>query len=126
MGSDKIIHFTETHLKNKYTDFCVDMSMNIDLGSNLHYDDRAVDDEYEYNESYEYNDNSTSYDDYYGGNADYDSENDEKEQDLSESGCIADMGTNDESNHQMLAVFCDYDFIEVRKCCDKSHNLNLR
>ena len=70
-------------------------------------------------------DNSTTS---YGYYSDYDS-GDYDPGDLSglnETGCIASMGSYEESEHHMVAVFCDYEFIEVRKCCDKNQNLNLR
>ena len=125
IGSDKIIHFTETHLKNKYTDFCVDMSMDINLKSSLQYDDRSGGGE-EYN--YVYDDNSTSYSgEYYNDDGDYDEAVDEMRQDFNETGCMADDDDSfEDTTHQMIAVFCDYEFIEIRKCCDKNHNLNLR
>ena len=129
MGSDKIIHFTETHLKNKYTDFCVDMSMTYGHGSDLQYDysapnydglsNREKSSEYEY--SYEDSDNSTAPNEYY-----YKFDPIEEYHDLNETGCFNSMGSSDESEHHMVAVFCDYEFIEVRKCCDKHQNLNLR
>ena len=129
MGSDKIIHFTETHLKNKYTDFCVDMSMSYSHGFDSNYDLRDANydglvskeksNENEYN--YENYDNSTSSYEYY----DNFDPNDEYH-DFNETGCFNSMGSSDESEHHMVAVFCDYEFIEVRKCCDKHQNLNLR
>ena len=129
MGSDKIIHFTETHLKNKYTDFCVDMSMTYSHGSNSNYDNtvgdygESMNEETSYENGYDYpnsEDNSTSSYEYYG---DYDPG---EHGGLNETGCIASMGSYEDSEHHMVAVFCDYEFIEVRKCCDKKQNLNLR
>ena len=136
MGSDKIIHFTETHLKNKYTDFCIDMSMSYSQGTDYQYDNSHGAD-YQYDNSapnydgsvnektsneneydYHYSDNSTAYDDsYYPDSTDLD---------LNETGCFGSMGSSEDAEHHMVAVFCDYEFIEVRKCCDKKQNLNLR
>ena len=42
LGSDGIIHFTETHQKRKYHAFCVDLESNEDLG----VDGKGVDEYY--------------------------------------------------------------------------------
>ena len=98
--------------------------MDVNLKSTLQYDDRSGGEE-EYNDVY--NDDSVSYsDEYYDDGGDYSETN--------ETGCMSFMdGDNsyeddsiETTKHQMIAVFCDYEFIEVRKCCDKNHNLNLR
>ena len=100
------------------------MSMDVNLKSTLQYDDRSGGEE-EYNDVY--NDDSVSYsEEYYDDGGDYSEAN--------ETGCMSFMdGDNsyeddsiETTKHQMIAVFCDYEFIEVRKCCDKNHNLNLR
>ena len=125
MGSDKIIHFTETHLKNKYTDFCVDMSMSYNPGSDSQYDYTVGDYDGLVNEKTS-NENEYNYD--YNGTAYYEDDGayDAGEFELNETGCFASMDHSEESEHHMVAVFCDYEFIEVRKCCDKDQNLNLR
>ena len=78
IGSDKIIHFTETHLKKKYTDYCVDITIDIvpdplDTSHRLTEGDEFTydpdDPKYTYNpESYDENDgdvhNDFVYDDY--------------------------------------------------------------
>ena len=104
--------------------------MEVNLKSDLQYEDRAG---YESENGYEYETNGTSSYEYYDTGGDYNEIFNERGQGLSnETGCMAglDYDSYDESSiqtsHQMIAVFCDYEFIEIRKCCDKNHNLNLR
>ena len=101
--------------------------MDVSLKSSLQYDDRSGGgDEYDY----VYDGNSTSYSgEYYDDGGEYNEAVDEMRQDFNETGCMAFMDDDncyEDTKHQMIAVFCDYEFIEIRKCCDKNHNLNLR
>ena len=79
MGSGQMIHFTEAHVKNKYADFCVDMSMRYRHDTHLEYDDRVanygglLNEETSNKNEYDYENSSTYY--YYYGDYDPDGTN---------------------------------------------------
>ena len=110
LGNDGIIHFTETHKNNRYDDFCIDMST--DLDEDVAYDNTKTyegdysNSDYQYDESY-ISEKEYAYDD--GSN---------------KSAC-SNIGTDDRL-HTMVAMFCDFDFAYLPKCCDRNENLNLR
>ena len=133
LGNDGIIHFTETHKNKRYEDFCIDIGAEVEenddhgnkntfygpIGEsdgNDYYEleeDSSFKDEHSYNYQ-EYND--TLDDEYYpddnGGS----------------NGSTCNVYP-DERRHTMVAMFCDYAFVTLPKCCDKYPNdeyLNLR
>ena len=131
LGSDGVIHFTETHLKNRFDDFCVDITVDDQvLERENEYDDveSGGDEGYPYEQdSYEAQYDGNYADEYYSYSAD---DHDTETGTGNSSNC---MPTHDYENydpgnkpHPMAAFFCDFPFIEVRKCCDKNYNLNLR
>ena len=130
LGNDGIIHFTETHKNKRYDDFCIDMSA--DLKDDAEYDntktldgpivDSEGKDYYVVEEDYSYSDYQTGYDQEY---------NDTLDEEYYHDG---HGGSNrstcnvypDPRPHTMVAMFCDYDFASLPKCCDKYDYLNLR
>ena len=99
----------------------------------------SVDDDYTY-ESDDHHDYTYDPGDYHkndgGVPTDYDYEDDydagHQYNDLSnDTSCAAkhadyDYEGDQHEPHQMVVFFCDELFIDLKKCCDKNHNLNLR
>ena len=123
LGSDGIIHFTETHEKKMYDNFCVDLSMNDELiqrSSDYDYSyehgEHEDDPEYEYTEA-EYADDYPE---------DYPEEYKDNTRDSVNGSAKCTSPLEAVGKHWMVAIFCDYGFVDIRKCCDKHENLNLR
>ena len=86
-----------------------------DYGSYGHYDENEMGNyTYDYDGEYDYAGDYNDTDEYYNENA------------KDSSNGTSCMEQPIEKEHHMVALFCDYMIIEVRKCCDKNHNLNLR
>jgi hypothetical protein len=93
------------------------------------------DEEYTYNpnsynpeDNYQYDGDVDNADDYY----DYPIDERVHDDDLSnDTSCLAqhddyDYDEGHHDSHRMVVFFCDELFIDLKKCCDKNHNLNLR
>ena len=131
LGNDGIIHFTETHKNKRYDDFCIDMSA--DLTEDAEYDNTKIlngpivgsygNDYYEVEEDYSYSDYRTGYDQEYNDTSDEEYYHDDGNGGSNRSTCNV---YPDPRPHTMVAMFCDYDFASLPKCCDKYDYLNLR
>ena len=116
VGADGQIHFTETHERTKYKDFCVD------LNPPVQYNDANTTME---DEGYIISERYGEEDYYYENNADYDITLRVRDHDepISENDCFRN---DPEEGGEIVAMFCAVGFLEVQKCCDINEDLNLR